>query len=140
MSRFWLDLDWDAVRHIEKDCHCKQAPDRDCLNQYVGNQPFICHLVMSGFRRGGECRRYYRAVTLQEHFPELWGRVGVAGGVCCEELRSLLLECAEDEGHAEGAVDIRIYPNDGKEVWRNYRRVRFRFCPYCGARVDLGMK
>jgi hypothetical protein len=38
----------------------------------------------------------------------------------------------ENSGFVMGAFDICIRPNDGKTVWRNFERVRFEFCPFCG--------
>lgn len=70
--------------------------------------------------------------SLKEVFPQMWEQEPP----CCEEYRLLFLQCAEESGYLAGALDIRIHPNDGKDVWRNYRRVRMRFCPFCGTRLD----
>jgi hypothetical protein len=69
--------------------------------------------------------------TLRDNFPLFWG-----DKVCCESWRQLFLACAEEDGYMAGALDVRKYPNDGKDVWRNYERVRVSFCPFCGAKQE----
>ena len=78
-----------------------------------------------------KCPRFFRMCALRDLAPNLWEKEGC--GFCCREWQHLFLLCAEDSGCLRGAFDIRRYPNDGKNVWRNYRRARFTYCPFCGA-------
>lgn len=105
-------------------CQHKQDERHDCIWR-TANGPVVCNMLhMDQIRR---CPRYYRMCELHKAHPELWGET------CCPDYRQLMLKCAEESGFAAGCVDVRIYPNDGKDVWRNYMRVKVRFCPYCGA-------
>jgi hypothetical protein len=79
--------------------------------------------VLSDSERGEICRRFYREAELAHIKPREF---------CCLRLEMLFHECAEESGFMAGAFDFRIYPNDGKDAWRNYYRTRFKFCPFCG--------
>lgn len=108
-------------------CPHKHGEDFDCWYQRARG-PVVCNMMsMDQVRR---CPRYYRMAELHDAFPWLWR----TGGTCCMDLRLLLLKCAESGGYMAGAIDARIYPNDGKDVWRNYERFRLQFCPFCGAK------
>lgn len=107
-------------------CPHRQADGYDCLYRSARG-PVVCNVIDADSIR--RCPRFYRMCGLRDLMPELW-----TGDVCCTEYRLLMLRCAEESGFAAGCVDVRIYPNDGKDVWRNYERVRLQFCPYCGAK------
>lgn len=81
----------------------------------------ICNFVIEDDRRRKECKRFDRVAELQKNAP-----------TCCQGLQILYYRCAEEIGSFTGSFDIRKYPNDGKDVWRNYERVKFLFCPFCG--------
>lgn len=115
-------------------CSLMQSLEKkqDCYGNYTlsHGMPAICHTVSENDTfQLKNCHRYYRSAELKRNFPELWQDAGV----CCQDLKRLLLECAEDSGYLKGALDIRKYPNDGKDVWRNYKRVKLAYCPFCGA-------
>ena len=115
--------DWADTK--EGPCPHKQGENWTC-DWHRAFGPIICNLV--DMELGAKtCRRFYRMCELRELMPELWGQP------CCIEWAVLMLNCAEEDGHMAGVVDVRIYPNDGKNVWRNYKRVRLRHCPFCGA-------
>lgn len=110
-------------------CPHRQADGYDCL-YHSARGPVVCNMMdMEQIRR---CPRYYRMCELHKDRPELWGQA------CCTDYQFLMLKCAEASGFAAGCVDIRIYPNDGKDVWRNYERVKFQYCPFCGAQLVVG--
>lgn len=101
--------------------------------------PLVCNMLAdeTSGDKIGEGRRcgnlFDRMCGVHDLMPELWAdAAGESSSLCCEEWRMLMLKCVEESGYMAGGVDIRIYPNDGKDVWRNYYRTRFRFCPYCG--------
>lgn len=108
-------------------CPYKQGEDWDCLYCRASGLT-ICNIVNPRYHE--TCGRYYRMAELKELMPELWTQ-----NVCCYEYRRLMLDCAEESGCMAGAIDVRKYPNDGKGVWRNYERIRLRFCPFCGQQV-----
>ncbi len=101
----------------------KQSERTDCWGGAVRGL-VVCNVL--NIERIRACPRYYRMATLHADMPELWGTV------CCDDYRALMLRCAEADGFMAGAIDVRRYPNDGKDVWRNYERVRLAFCPFCG--------
>jgi len=124
---YWVDLK-------EGPCPHRQSDERDCLFRPIISRggPSIC--AYSGPQNWRDhCERFYRMCAVRDIAPGLWG--GEEGiDFCCQSFRLMFLKCAEPGGgHMQGAFDIRIYPNDGKDVWRNYARVRFSFCPFCGA-------
>lgn len=107
-------------------CKYKRSEITDCLGRDVSrgiNATAICNAVIADDQRNDICRRFYREEELAEIRPKLF---------CCEDMRQLFHQCVEETGCLAGSFDIRRYPNDGKDVWRNYERVRFLFCPFCG--------
>jgi hypothetical protein len=108
-------------------CPHKQNEKSTCTG-YPANGPIICNMI--SMDQVQECDKYYRMCELRDHYPQLWTKE-----VCCEEWRYMMLRCAEAGGSLSGACDLRVYPNDGKDVWRNYYRVWFRHCPFCGQKV-----
>lgn len=108
-------------------CQHKQGIGYTCrFNRADG--PIVCNLALPKEDSGQRgCNLYWRMCSLHDVMPELW-----TDDVCCYEWRSLMLNCVEVDGFAVGAVDIEIVPNDGKMVWRNFDRVIFKFCPFCG--------
>jgi hypothetical protein len=111
-------------------CQYKRTETTDCLGRDVSrgeNATAICNCVMDDFARDKICRRFFREAELVDIRPKLF---------CCEDLRQLFHQCVEASGCLAGSFDIRKYPNDGKDVWRNYERVRFRFCPFCGQGLE----
>lgn len=112
-------------------CPHKLDDKRDCLGRDVSrgmNATAICNVVGAEETLGKICPRFYRESELAEIAPRQF---------CCEEMRYLFHRCVEETGCLAGSFDIRIYPNDGKDVWRNYERIRFRFCPFCGKEQSL---
>lgn len=103
-------------------CQYKLTQSTDCCGCYI-KPDSICNVVFNDEQRSRFCRRYDRIGELDrsEHKPS-----------CCFEFEALYYKCAEDSGSMKGCFDIRKYPNDGKDVWRNYERVSFLFCPFCG--------
>jgi hypothetical protein len=108
-------------------CPFKQTDRHDCYF-HLATGPVLCNWKDFGAIRR-TCHRYYRMAELHDLMPELW-----SGDTCCSEYRHLMLRCAESGGFAAGCIDARRYPNDGKDVWRNYLRVRLAYCPFCGAK------
>lgn len=92
--------------------------------------PIICNML--NHTSWKSCQFYYRMAELKDLAPNLWHQKPGPNTFCCYEWKYLFLDCAEASGFLAGALDIRIYPNDGKDVWRNYRRARFELCPFCG--------
>lgn len=101
-------------------CPYKFNESVDCCG-YSARGTVICNVAADDNFRAKHCQRFYRIVELNSLKPS-----------CCEDLRFLFNRCAEDGGSLVGSFDIRKYPNDGKEVWRNYERIKFEFCPFCG--------
>src|ERR1700758_2303527 len=109
-------------------CPYKRTNTTDCLGRDVSrgiNATAICNFAVEGLEE--VCPRYYREAELAHIRPKLF---------CCAEMQQLFHECAEDSGCFAGSFDIRKYPNDGKDVWRNYARVKFVHCPFCGTRLQ----
>ncbi len=110
-------------------CPHKQSDRTDCLgNAQLG--PVGCNVLNMDTTRS--CPRYYRMAALHEHMPKLWSTV------CCEDYRALMLHCAEADGFMAGVIDVRRYPHDGKDVWRNYERVHIQYYPFCGTPTTRG--
>ena len=114
--------------------HMQQGGRLDCMFNSISG-PSVCNVQATAQWHdclGGDDRRcgarFYRMCGLRDLLPDLWDK-----DCCCHEWRMLMLHCAEDTGYVAGGIDIRMYPNDGKDVWRNYMRVRLSFCPFCGA-------
>lgn len=108
-------------------CPYKRTEKTNCLGRDVScgmNATAVCNFLEE--RHWQVCGRYYREASLAEIKPKLF---------CCMEMQQLFHECAEDSGCLAGSFDIRLYPNDGKDMWRNYRRIRFIYCPFCGTRL-----
>lgn len=125
--------DWPDIK--EGPCPHRQADGYDCLLRRIMSSvgPSICAFVNPKMWRDA-CDRFYRMCSLRDIAPGLWGEEG--RDFCCHIWQLLFLKCAEGGGgHLQGAFDIRIYPNDGKDVWRNYYRVRFTYCPFCGKKA-----
>lgn len=107
-------------------CQFKRDECTSCIGNDVSRgimATAICNFDMTDMRRGEECRRFYREAALIQIAPRQF---------CCESMRHLFHDSAEESGYLAGAFDIRRLPNDGKDVWRNYRRIKFDFCPFCG--------
>lgn len=109
-------------------CPYKRSPTADCLGRDVShgaNATAICNFgdadVISK-----NCDRFFREAALAEILPAFF---------CCLDLQQLFHRCAEEVGCLAGSFDVRRYPNDGKDVWRNYERIRFNFCPFCGTKL-----
>lgn len=123
--------DWTKVE--KGPCPHMQTAELTCLFQRAMSHtgPACCFFVNPKMWR--HCSLFYRMCAIRHIAPGLWaGTEGV--DFCCQSWRLLFLQCAEPGGgHLQGAFDIRRYPNDGKDVWRNFERVRFKFCPFCGA-------
>lgn len=108
-------------------CPYKRTETTDCLGRDVSrgiNATAVCNFTEE--RHWQVCGRYYREAELVDIKPEVF---------CCWGMEQLFHECAEDSGCLAGSFDIRKYPNDGKDVWRNYSRTRFTYCPFCGTRL-----
>jgi transcriptional regulator with XRE-family HTH domain len=73
------------------------------------------------------CQRFYHVAEIKDIAPGLW-----EGDYCCRDWAVMFINCAEDTGYNLGAFDLRHIVSDGKDVWRNYYRVRFKHCPFCG--------
>lgn len=101
-------------------CPYKLDKQIDCYG-YSAKGAVICNFLIDNDRRRKECHRFDRVAELQKNTP-----------TCCQELQIFHYRCAEEIGSLAGSFDIRKYPNDGKDVWRNYERVKFLFCPFCG--------
>jgi hypothetical protein len=110
-----------------------QGEDHSCLwHRAIDSRgPATCVFVNPGIHR--ECRLWYRMCELHDLAPNLWGKIGE--DFCCHEWQRLFLRCAEDSGHRQGAFDVIVHPNDGKVVWRNFERLRFTYCLFCGREV-----
>src|SRR3712207_668708 len=100
-------------------CPHKQSAGTDCWGQ-AARGPVVCNVLNIDSIRA--CPRYYRMASLHRSMPEVWGTI------CCEDYRALMLRCAEADGFMAGAIDVRRYPNDGRDVWRNDERVHLQFC------------
>lgn len=105
-------------------CPYKQSETHDCWFQQARGL-VICNGSVGNIK--AFCPRWARMADLADLMPELW-----TGEICCDSYRFLMLRCAEDDGHMAGAVDMLVYPNDGKQVWRNFVRLKMAYCPYCG--------
>lgn len=105
-------------------CPFKRSADTDCQGRFVKG-PVVCQWSgESGDRdRRHSCNRFYREAALKPITP---------GAFCCRPFEDLFHDCAEEGGFHVGCFDLVIYPNDGKDVWRNRSRQQFRFCPFCG--------
>lgn len=126
---------WVAVQP-GRTCPYKRDEKHDCLGRWVGSgiaATAICNMLHKGDEwddprsretREGGCSRWYREAALADIAPEKF---------CCAEMEQLFHECAEADGYMAGGFDLRKYPNDSKDVWRNYERIKFRFCPFCAS-------
>lgn len=119
-------LDILSLPDTHLTCPYKQSETYDCCFG-TARGPVICNGSIGNIKEF--CPRWARMADLADLMPELW-----TGEVCCASYRFLLLRCAEDTGHMAGAMDLLVYPNDGKHVWRNFVRLKMAYCPYCGAK------
>lgn len=133
-----------TIEHVEHEeapivspdgCPYKRDPNHSCRGSWVGSgmaATSICnHLATERFPNPWrDCSNYYRQADLHD----LKERTDLTD-FCCGEMESLFHQCVEESGYMAGGFDLRIYPNDGKDVWRNYARTRFRFCPFCGFKL-----
>lgn len=120
-------IDFDGKDH-SRGCPYKRDAHHSCYGNHVSG-PSICNCI--GVKVHQECHRFFRVATLEDIKPEKF---------CCVMMETLFMECAEPDGFAAGCFDIRKYPNDGKDVWRNYSRTQFMFCPFCGAKTGIPNK
>jgi len=114
-----------SLKSEHGDCPFKRDENTSCTGHRT-NGPIVCNLVVDDFRRGNMCSRFYREAALNDIKPDQF---------CCPPMDYLFHDCAEDSGYLAGAFDLRKYPNDGKDVWRNYSRIKFSYCPFCGKQL-----
>lgn len=107
-------------------CPYRRDEKHSCRGSYIGSGVAATSICNFGERSYTGCNRFYREAALADIKPETF---------CCPEMENLFHDCAESDGYMAGGFDLRIYPNDGKDVWRNYQRVKFRVCPFCGTRL-----
>ena len=107
-------------------CPLKQTEDCDC-QFHSARGPVICNGEWRFVK--DHCPLWGHMATLRDLVPELW-----TGEVCCPDFRVLMLRCAESDGYMRGAIDIRYQNSDGKNVWRNFYRLKLAYCPFCGAK------
>lgn len=110
-------------------CPFKRNPKTNCCG-YPARGPIVCNFIDQkgdGSIWANHCQRYWREASLQDIKPVSF---------CCPQMENLFHDSAEGSGYMAGGFDIRKYPNDGKDVWRNYVRTRFVYCPFCGSKLS----
>lgn len=110
-------------------CPFKRGDNHDCVGGYLGgmNATAICNWVGEhADKERGRCSRYYYEAALHDIKPAEF---------CCKQMENIFHECVENSGYMAGGFDLLKQVNDRQMVWRNYERVKFTFCPFCGKRL-----
>lgn len=110
-------------------CPFKRDAEHDCTGGRVTghNAMVICNWVgKTADEDRRRCSRFYAEAALAEIKPEKF---------CCKQMENVWHECAETSGFMAGGFDLLKQVNDRIFVWRNFERVQFTFCPFCGERL-----